>query len=72
MYQATPRRLLVLSKAKLISVAKGAAIAAAGAALAYLTQWVTGQDFGLFEPAVVAGLGVLVNLLRKAAAPDEV
>lgn len=52
---------------ELIKVAKGAAVAAAGALLTYVSQWVTGQDFGIYQPAVVAGLSVLANILRKYA-----
>ena len=50
-----------------VSVLKGAGIAAAGAGLTYLTQYATGADFGMFGPAVVAGLSVLANILRKSA-----
>lgn len=52
-------------KEKLISVGKGALVAAAGAALAYLMQWASGTDLGPYGPVVVAGLSVVVNLLRK-------
>lgn len=47
------------------SVAKGAAIAAVGAALTYLTQWITNADLGAATPMVVALLSVLTNLVRK-------
>lgn len=57
-------------KAKLISILKGAAIAAAGAGLAYLTQGVTGLDFGAFEPLAVAALSVLANVVRKFASAE--
>ena len=58
-----------LDKDKLISVAKGAGIAAAGAVLTYLSQWASGADFGAAGPVVAAVLAVLVNVVRKAAAP---
>lgn len=48
-----------------LSVAKGAAIAAGGAVLTYLSQWVAGGDFGVATPLVVAALSVAVNALRK-------
>lgn len=50
----------------IVSIAKGAAIAAAGAALAHLTAAVTGADFGPYTPAVVAVWSVAVNAARKA------
>lgn len=50
---------------KLIKIAKGAAIAAGGAALTYLTQVATGADFGEWTPIVVAGISVLINVARK-------
>lgn len=46
-------------------VLKGAAIAGAGAALAYLTQWATNTDLGEMAPLVTAALAVLANVLRK-------
>lgn len=50
-----------------ISIAKGAGIAATGAALTYLSQWATSSDFGSTTPVVVAVLSVLTNLVRKWA-----
>lgn len=54
-----------------LKVVKGAAIAAAGAVLTYVTQWVSGADFGSLTPAVVAGWSILANALRKLVAPAE-
>lgn len=54
-----------LKNTEWISVAKGAGIAAAGAALAYLSQWTTGQDFGVLGPVIAAVLSVAVNAVRK-------
>jgi hypothetical protein len=51
------------------SVAKGAAIAAAGAGLAYLTAWSASADIGLLGPILTAGLSVAVNAVRKWAEP---
>lgn len=58
-----------MSKEDLISLAKGAAIAAAGAAVAYLSQWASGQDLGVWAPLVTAGAAILANLVRKLAYP---
>jgi hypothetical protein len=53
------------------AVIKGAMIASAGAGLAYLTQWASGQDFGpLLAPLVGALLSTAVNALRKLATAD--
>ena len=60
-------------KEKFIKVLKGAAIAAAGAALAYITAYVADEDFGTWTPVVTAGWAVVVNLVRKllTSAPVE-
>lgn len=50
---------------KLKKIIKGAVIAAAGAALTYLSQWASQTDFGVWTPAVVAGLSIAVNAVRK-------
>ncbi len=55
----------MMSKEAAIKVAKGAGIAAAGAALTYLVQAVPGLDLGPWTPVVVAVLSVLVNVVRK-------
>lgn len=51
---------------RIAAVARGAAVAAAGAALTHLTAAVTGADFGPYTPAVVAVWSVAVNAARKA------
>lgn len=56
---------LKLPTEELISIAKGAAVAATGAALTYLLEYVSNSDFGKSTPVVVAALSVLVNYLRK-------
>ena len=43
----------------------GTLVAAAGAALTYVTEWATATDFGIYTPMVVAGLSVLTNIARK-------
>lgn len=60
-----------MKREELIKVAKGAAIAAAGAVLTYVTQWVSGADFGSYTPAVVAGWSIAANALRKLVTPAE-
>jgi len=47
------------------SIGKGLLIAAVGAGLTYLTQWISGADFGDYTPMIVAALSVLTNLVRK-------
>ena len=50
-----------------VSVLKGAAIAAIGAVLTYAGQWLTGQDFGIYQPVAVVVLSVATNVFRKWA-----
>jgi hypothetical protein len=60
---------------KLLSVGKGLLIAAAGAALTYVTAWISGggvqEIFGEFAPIIVAALSVGVNAGRKLLASNE-
>lgn len=58
-----------MNKNDLVSVLKGAAIAAGGAVLTYLGQWASNTDFGSLTPAIVAGLSVGINALRKYLLP---
>ena len=44
---------------------KGLIIAVVGAGLTYLSEWITGQDFGQLTPMIVAGFAFLANLVRK-------
>jgi len=62
-------RIYNMNKDKIISVLKGAGIAATGAVLTYLSQWATSTDFGAAGPVVAAVLAVAVNLVRKWAEP---
>lgn len=62
---------MILSKTDWIKVLKGAGIAFVGAGLTALSQWASGQDFGIFTPAVVAILSVAVNALRKWVMPTS-
>jgi len=52
-----------------IKVLKGAGIAAAGAAMTWITAWVSGADFGIYTPAIVAGWSIVANLARKYLNP---
>lgn len=54
-----------LTKDDLVAVGKGLVIALVGAALTYLTAWISGHDFGTYTPMVVALWGVIVNIVRK-------
>lgn len=54
-----------MTEDKIISIAKGAAIAAVGAALTFVTTAITGVDFGTWTPVVTAGFAVLTNAVRK-------
>lgn len=65
---------LKLNASAWVSLAKGAAIAAAGAGLTYLIQHLGEVDLGGLAPIVTAGLSVLANYVRKLAttpAPTE-
>jgi hypothetical protein len=44
---------------------KGLAVAVGGAGLTYLTEWISGTDFGTATPMIVAGFGFLANFIRK-------
>jgi len=43
----------------------GAVVAIVGALLTYISQWLSGTDFGAYTPVVVAIWGVVVNIARK-------
>jgi len=49
-----------------MKLVKGALIAGAGAAMAYMAEGLQGIDFGEWTPIVVAGFSVLVNAIRQA------
>lgn len=40
---------------------KGAAIAASGAVLTYLAQYISSADFGVYTPVVVAVSSIIIN-----------
>lgn len=54
-----------MNRESLISVVKGAGIAALGAILTYLTSAISGADFGSYTPMVVAVWSVVANVVRK-------
>jgi len=54
-----------LTKTDLESLGKGLIIALIGATLTYLTEWITGQNFGEYTPIVVTFWGVIANIVRK-------
>ena len=54
-----------IRKEDLISIAKGALIAAAGAGATYAIAGLGKLDFGLYTPIAVAVLSVAANILRK-------
>lgn len=56
-----------LSQYDLGRVALHAAQLAAGAAATYLGEWATGQDWGAYQPLVVAGVTVLIDFVRRWA-----
>lgn len=52
-------------KEKWVSIGKGAAIAAGGAAFAAAVQYLGGVNWGDFGPLVAAAASVLINVARK-------
>lgn len=60
-----------LSKADLVAIGKGAAIAGIGAVLYFVTDIALGLDYGPHTPVVISLLTVGVNALRKYLLPQE-
>lgn len=58
-------KAVALDKTAWISLLKGAAIAAVGAVLTYVTQNLASIDFGVWSPTVAAGFAILANYIRK-------
>lgn len=52
-------------------VLRGASIAAAGAILTYLSEFVAGHDFGEWTPLVTAFFSILTNIVRKLAVRNK-
>jgi len=61
---------LTLDKIDWKKIATGAIIAAVGAALLYLLEFIGGLNFGIFQVAVAALLSTLVNVVRKFVAKN--
>lgn len=53
------------------SIRRGASIAAAGAILTYLSEFVAGHDFGEWTPLVTAFFSILTNIVRKLAVRNK-
>jgi len=51
-------------------VMKGAMIASVGAGLTYLSQALTGMEFGTLTPIITAAMAVLTNIIRKMKDTD--
>lgn len=60
-----------MNREDLIKVAKGAAIAAAGAALTYLADAASGGQLGPYGLAVAPILATAINALRKWLFPTD-
>lgn len=54
-----------MNKKQGLKILRGAAIAAAGAALTYAAQALNGANFGAYTPVVTAVLAILVNVVRQ-------
>lgn len=52
-------------KETLIKIAKGAGIALVGALLTYITEYLSGIDFGEYTPVVVGIWSIAVNAIRE-------
>lgn len=61
-----------LPKAEWVSVLKGALVAGGGVALTYLSQNLSGLNFGDSTAIVVGILSVVLNVLRKSLSNVDV
>lgn len=52
-------------------VAAGAGVAIAGALLTYVTNWLTGLDFGASTPVVMSVWTIIANVVRKWVSDSE-
>lgn len=52
-------------------IAIGALIAGAGAVLTFLAENLGNMNFGEYTPVVVAGLSILINILRKLLSGEK-
>jgi hypothetical protein len=60
-----------LNKYDLKSLGIGLGITLAGAALTFLSEYVSKADFGSYSPMVVAVFALLVNIVRKYLSETE-
>lgn len=63
MLQGSPSGSMSLIDWKKIGV--GALIAISGTLLTYITQVITGADFGVWTPLVVSAWSIISNIIRK-------
>jgi hypothetical protein len=54
-----------LNLLELRKVGKGLLIALIGAALTYLSEYMSGADFGMYTPVIVAVWSVVTNFVQK-------
>ena len=57
-----------LNKADMVKIGKGAVLVLTAAAITYVAENAASIDFGVYTGAVVAGVSILLNALRKWAA----
>jgi len=62
---------LALPASKWAKVIRGTAIAGGGAILTYLGSHLADIDFGIYTPAIVASLSILINYLRQTIVEME-
>ena len=60
-----------LNREDLKKILIGAGVALAGALLTYTTEVVANLDFGDYTPIVVAGWGIVANVIRKLLAGEK-
>jgi len=62
---------LELNKEDFLKIGKGALIAIIGALLTYLSQVVSGLDFGQWTPIVMAFWSIVTNAVKKWLSNNE-
>lgn len=62
---------LILSSYDWKKILIGLAVAVVGAGLTYVTAWISGADFGVWTPIIVAGFSVFANFVRKWIADNS-
>lgn len=51
--------------------AAGAGVVVAGALLTYVTNWLTGVNFGAYTPIIMSVWSIIANLVRKWVSDNE-